>query len=237
MTYLHTCRLCIFTFGACLLFAGCLELVRRPTTGTDSRPTWADDGNPSAGEDVKGDTVASIEPGPAEPEPPSSVAENTGNRSTDTAGRTRLSLRSEAGTGSGEDRTQRGEDRTQRGEDHRQNVKQVNEYAFWCIQNAMWEEARLHLERALEQDSLAASLHNNLGVIYEKLGERDRAEQSYERARRLLPARELYGSNLVRLQDRKRRSLEAPSAELEMTAADTLGSDLEPVGTVPRGIR
>ena len=229
MTYLHTCRLCIFTFGACLLFAGCLELVRRPTTGSDARPTWADDGNPSAGEDVKGDTIASIEPDPAEPEPPSSVAEDTGSLSMDTD-RARLSLRSEAGTGSGGDHTQRGEDR-------RQNVKQVNEYAFWCIQNAMWEEARLHLERALEQDSLAASLHNNLGVIYEKLGERDRAEQSYERARRLLPARELYGSNLVRLQDRKRRSLEAPSADLEMTAADTLGSDLDPVGTVPRGIR
>ncbi len=220
MTYPRTRRLCIFTLGVCLLFVGCLELVRRPTSGTGSRPTWADAGNPSAGEDVIGDTVASTEPVPAESEPPSPVLETTRNRELmDASDGARLALRSEA----------------DRGDDRRQNVKQVNEYAFWCIQNAMWEEARLHLERALEQDSLAASLHNNLGVIYEKLGERDRAEQSYERARLLLPARELYGSNLVRLQDRKRRSLEAPAADLEMTAADTLGSDLGPSGQPREG--
>ena len=110
----------------------------------------------------------------------------------------------------------------------------------------MWEEARLHLERALEQDSLAASLHNNLGVVYEKLGERDKAEESYEQAQSFMPAKELYGANLLRLRDRKRLSLERTSDERvdslstgleleEMADADSLG--LDPIGISPEGIR
>ena len=59
-------------------------------------------------------------------------------------------------------------ERPKRSRKQRQSIEQVNEYALWCIQNAMWNEARSHMERTLGQDSLSASLHNNLGIIYAK---------------------------------------------------------------------
>ena len=231
MTYPLKLWLCIFLPGVCLLFVGCLELVRRPSeTGGPARSRWADTGSPPASEDVKGDTVASNTPTPEKAAASLSTEVTPRRESTGSGDRVRISARAGAN----------------RGDDHRRNVRQVNEYAFWCIENSMWEEARLHLERGLAQDSLAASLHNNLGVVYEKLGERDRAEESYERARSFLPAKELYGANLVRLQDRKRLSLERPYSEdadslstglefEEMSVADTLG--LDPGGIDPRGIR
>ena len=91
-------------------------------------------------------------------------------------------------------------DRPERSRQQLQNIEQVNEYALWCIENAMWNEAQSHLERALAQDSLSASLHNNLGVIYERLGMADKAAEFYGRARSLNPAQEAYAANLRHLQ-------------------------------------
>ena len=48
-------------------------------------------------------------------------------------------------------------DRPERSRQQLQNIEQVNKYALWCIENAMWNEAQSHLERALAQDSLSAS--------------------------------------------------------------------------------
>ena len=100
-------------------------------------------------------------------------------------------------------------DRPERSRQQLQSIEQVNEYALWCIENAMWNEAQSHLERALAQDSLSASLHNNLGVIYERLGMTDKAAQFYERARALNPAREAYAANLRHLQQYQQASLDS----------------------------
>ena len=91
-------------------------------------------------------------------------------------------------------------DRPERSRQQLQSIEQVNKYAHWCIENAMWNEAQSHLERALAQDSLSASLHNNLGVIYERLGMTDKAAEFYERARALNPAQAAYAVNLRHLQ-------------------------------------
>ena len=91
-------------------------------------------------------------------------------------------------------------DRPKRSRQQLQNIEQVNKYALWCIENAMWNEAQSHMERALAQDSLSASLHNNLGVIYERLGMTDKAAEFYGRARALNPTREAYAANLRHLQ-------------------------------------
>lgn len=91
-------------------------------------------------------------------------------------------------------------DRPERSRQQLQNIEQINKYALWCIENAMWNEAQSHLERALAQDSLSASLHNNLGVIYERLGLADKAAEFYGRARALNPAQAAYAANLRHLQ-------------------------------------
>ena len=91
-------------------------------------------------------------------------------------------------------------DRPKRSRQQLQNIEQVNKYALWCIENAMWNEAQSHMERALAQDSSSASLHNNLGVIYERLGMIDKAAEFYGRARALNPAQRAYAVNLRHLQ-------------------------------------
>ncbi len=83
----------------------------------------------------------------------------------------------------------------------RKRVRQVNEYVHWCLQRSMWDEAQIHLERALATDSLAASLHNNLGIVLERRGRRDEARQRYRLAANLNPRRPLYEANLKRLQN------------------------------------
>ncbi len=110
-------------------------------------------------------------------------------------------------------------DRPKRSRQQLQNIEQVNKYAFWCIENAMWNEAQLHLERALAQDSLSASLHNNLGVIYERLGKADKAAQFYERARALNPTRVAYAANLRRLQQYQQAGLDSTDS-LDIFRAD-----------------
>ncbi len=100
-------------------------------------------------------------------------------------------------------------ERPKRSRQQLQDIEQVNKYALWCIENAMWNEAQSHMERALEQDSLSASLHNNLGVIYERLGMTDKAAEFYGRARALNPAQEAYTANLRYLQQYQQASLDS----------------------------
>jgi tetratricopeptide (TPR) repeat protein len=91
----------------------------------------------------------------------------------------------------------------ERSKKQRRTIQQVNEYALWCIENEMWNEARTHMERAIVEDSLSASLHNNLAIVYEHLGKADRASAYYQRALDLNPAQEAYRSNLDNLRNRQ----------------------------------
>jgi tetratricopeptide (TPR) repeat protein len=93
---------------------------------------------------------------------------------------------------------------TRRSRSRRQEVRQVNEYAFWCLEKGLWNEARLHLEQAVERDSLAASLHNNLGIIYERMGLEEKALTAYGKAWDLSPREKAYRDNLEKLKRRQR---------------------------------
>lgn len=90
-------------------------------------------------------------------------------------------------------------------------VRRVNEYAWWCVDQGLWNEARSHLERALAQDSLSASLHNNLAIVYEHFGQHEQAVQYYQKAQELNPGQALYAANLKRLE------------QLREAGADTTG--------------
>ena len=94
-------------------------------------------------------------------------------------------------------------ERPDRSRKQRQSIEKVNEYALWCIQNAMWNEARSHMERSIALDSLSASLHNNLGIVYERMGQVEKAAKFYDRARALNPAKKAYAANLKYLQQRQ----------------------------------
>ena len=222
MKYPAVLRLSIFLVGVCVVCTSCLDMVRRPSAGS-SGPSWIAPGNPPGTEgvqqDAPSDSVSRVSD-----EPPTASAQALSANLTSSPGQARILRATSA----------------ERGEDRRRDVRQVNEYSFWCVRNELWDEARLHLEKALEQDSLAASLHNNVGVVYENLGQRDKAEAAYERARLLLPEKRLYGANLMRLQRRKMRSLEtaaADSSAIEESSGfandmelmvDSLGLDSDP---------
>jgi tetratricopeptide (TPR) repeat protein len=90
-------------------------------------------------------------------------------------------------------------------------AKQVNEYAYWCIGKGLWQEARLHLEQAVQRDSLTASYHNNLAIIYEHLGLEEQAAAAYAQAQALRPDQEAYQAN-TRLFERRQRVAHPDSA-------------------------
>ena len=107
-------------------------------------------------------------------------------------------------------------------------IKQVNEYALWCIENDMWTEARLHLEQGLKQDSLSASIHNNLGIVYERLGMREEAANAYVKAQALNQAKQAYLINF-QLFDKRWQSIRIDSTRMDERpfgeAEDPFGSD------------
>ena len=72
---------------------------------------------------------------------------------------------------------------------------------------------------------MSASLSNNLGVVYERLGEREKAELAYQRARALNPRREAYRVNLRRLQGRKSREFVGERVDSLATGFEDLGLD------------
>ena len=64
--------------------------------------------------------------------------------------------------------------------------------------NNISEAIRL-LERLLAQDSRHALAHNDLGVLYQKVGDRQKSRQHHEEAGRLQPANRIFQKNLADL--------------------------------------
>ena len=83
-------------------------------------------------------------------------------------------------------------------------AEQVNKYALWCIEKGLWQEARLHLEQAVQADSQVASFHNNLGIVYEHFGLEEQAAAAYRCAQTLLPEENAYQANIRYFEKRQR---------------------------------
>ena len=238
--------LCITLFAAaCLVWNGCFQVVkRRPETGN---PWWENPGNLPEGEIVQGDTAGGVDASPAdgdEVSPADSLAVNPANPEPSFAAEMDAPASAAEGSRSrglrpgaaGGAEIPAGRDpelnrmlqslHSARTRSQKENVERVNEYALWCIENGMWKEARLHLEKAMAVDSVSASLSNNLGVVYERLGEREKAEFAYQRARALNPRREAYRINLRQLQGRKSREIIRDGGE----QPDSLAVELEDLG-------
>jgi hypothetical protein len=95
--------------------------------------------------------------------------------------------------------------------DPRRVRREINEYAWWCVDQGLWNEARAHLERAVVADSLAASLHNNLAVVYEHFGLHEQAALHYQRAAELNPRSRVCTANYERLQQQRQASTDTLS--------------------------
>ena len=164
---------------SCLGASGCVELIRRSPAPESAAADWSTPGNQSVQTDVQNNEPASP---PARAEtavPPDSLAPAAENQVA------RIY-------------------RPERGQQQHQKTREVNEYALWCIENGLWSEARLHLEQGLQRDSLAASLHNNLGIVYERLGQEKKAREAYEKARGLSPGKKAYRVNFQLFEQRQR---------------------------------
>ena len=233
--------------AACLVWSGCFEAVKRRPEA--EKPWWDDPGNRPQSEIVQEDTAAagavstagddgavasagdSLPVNPAAPDPDFAAGMDAPPSRAGEA-RSRVSMAGPAGGGGeissgGNPELERKLQslHAARTRNQKEKVERVNEYALWCIENGMWKEARLHLEKALAADSVSASLSNNLGVVYERLGEREKAELAYRRARALNPRREAYRSNLRQLQGRKSREVLGEGEQV-----DSLATGLEGLG-------
>ncbi len=193
-----------------------MEMVRRSEPRTGKPDPWWGQGNPSEPESVSNEETTSSAAEPA-------VADE-GGPSMD------LPVKSHHVSTVEPSDQLLAEAHAKRGQSREKSTRQINEYAYWCIENNMWDEARLHLERAVSQDSLSASLFNNLGVIYERLGETDNADSAYARATALLPQAQAYAANLRRLRERAEAAVRAfaDSTASEETSADAGGSGTDP---------
>jgi hypothetical protein len=105
----------------------------------------------------------------------------------------------------------------------RGSVKQINEYAFWCVENGLWKEARTHLEHAIEQDLPSASLYNNIGIVYEHFGEEEEALEAYRRAYALNPKQRHYRGN-IDLLERRWRAVPDTLGRIEIFDMDQLST-------------
>lgn len=200
----------IAALGALVGLTGCLELVRRPAPETPPpQEVIQEQGPQPSRESLTQEETGSEAPVQAAEAavPPATVAGQEGDAAVPKTAARAL--------------------RGRRSKEDAKEARQINEYALWCIENGMWDEARLHLERALAQDSLAASFHNNLGIIYERMGQNDKAEASYQRALDLVPHKEQYAANLRRLEKRRRQARLDPAEEADSLAAET--EDLYPL--------
>ena len=103
------------------------------------------------------------------------------------------------------------------------SVKQINEYAFWCVEHELWKEARTHLEHAIEQDSASSSLYNNIGIVYEHFGEEEEALEAYRRAYALNPKQRRYRGN-IDLLERRWRAVPDSLGRIEIFDMDQVSS-------------
>ena len=103
------------------------------------------------------------------------------------------------------------------------SVKQINEYAYWCVENGLWKEARTHLEHAIEQDSSSASLYNNIGIVHEHFGEEEEALDAYRRAYALNPKQRRYRGN-IDLLERRWRAVPDSLGRIEIFDMDQVSS-------------
>ena len=210
-------RLSLFIFVLCSAgLCSCLEMVRRDEPG-GGKPDrwWTESGNPS-------------EPGGVNKEKPlATTAEGavTTAESAVTTAEDAVTTVENAVVGPPQSGPALPPDQSlieahaKRSRSQEETTRQINEYAYWCIENNMWDEARLHLERAVSEDSLSASLYNNLGVIYERLGKTDQADSAYTRATALLPDRGAYEANLMRLRDRAVAATAFPDSSSDVAAS------------------
>ena len=234
--------LCLLALAA----AACTQVARQPRQS--AVPWWEAGGNPAGTEEVQQDTSAQADGGDEEgvsaleaAEPPDSVAaagveDHPPEAAEGPDSLTAAGPAAEAAPAGPEGppevearpperpapspevvQAQRRAYESRTRED-RERVERVNEYALWCIERGLWEEARIHLEQAVAVDSLSASLHNNLGILYERLGEREKARAAYEFASRLAPGKQLYQANLGYL----RRAEEARGVPADSVDIDGL---------------
>ncbi|MEW5768200.1 MAG: tetratricopeptide repeat protein [bacterium] len=71
-----------------------------------------------------------------------------------------------------------------------------NNYGVRCIRLGLWNDALIWLEKARDKKPEKASIHNNLGVVYEYFGQLEEAGRAYEKAVELSGGKKVYRENL-----------------------------------------
>jgi tetratricopeptide (TPR) repeat protein len=74
-----------------------------------------------------------------------------------------------------------------------------------CARAGLWKEAIFRWERALQDTEEKAIIYNNLGIAYEKLGEKEKALEQYKKSLSLDPDNKYTKRNLSRCKGEGKR--------------------------------
>lgn len=95
----------------------------------------------------------------------------------------------------------------------REDARQQVEFGIEVAQKGLWKEAVYRWERATQLDPTYAQAFNNLAIGYEQLGQMDKAQAAYDRARALAPDNIYIRQNLElfrELNERTARARQSP---------------------------
>lgn len=73
-----------------------------------------------------------------------------------------------------------------------------------CALGDLWREAIFRWEKALEENEHKAIIYNNIGIAYEKLGQKEKALEFYKKSLTLAPDNEYIKRNLARCRGEER---------------------------------
>lgn len=82
---------------------------------------------------------------------------------------------------------------------HYPTFKEEWNFAMFAARNGLWQEARFRFENLSKKMPNSASVHNNLAISLEAVGEFEAAEKEYERSLNLDPNNTIIKENFLRL--------------------------------------
>ena len=85
-------------------------------------------------------------------------------------------------------------------------IEAYNQFAIQAAQAQLWNEAVFRWKQVIDVDPDNSKAYNNLGVVYEALGNIDEAVAAYQRATELEPGNKYYRLNYRRCRIHIRRS-------------------------------
>ena len=96
--------------------------------------------------------------------------------------------------------------------DQRGDAKAQVAFGIKVAQAGLWKEAQFRFDRAVQLDPTYAAAWNDLAIVYEQLGEHDKAKRAYGQALKLAPKNTFVRDNYDLFKEIHARMTKSPCA-------------------------